>query len=141
MPFPIPDSVSVLLRTHATAALAAAFIIANAHSEILRWVVATVGDAPQVAARPAKSNGHGNGSDGRRVAKSRRPRGADAYLDRRRAQRDRDDEALITAMKDAPGATIGDWAGAIGKSRISIVSAPIACATRAWPNPSKASGG
>jgi hypothetical protein len=45
------------------------------------------------------------------------------YLDRRRAQRDRDDEALLAAMKDAPGATIGNWAEAIGKSRTSTVTA------------------
>jgi DNA-binding transcriptional ArsR family regulator len=57
---------------------------------------------------------------GRAMAATSKPAG-DPYLDRRRAQRDRDDEALIEAMKI--GGAIGDLAQAIGKSRSSTVTA------------------
>ena len=46
-----------------------------------------------------------------------------AYHARRREARDADDKALLQAMRDAPEASIGDWAQAIGKSRTSTVSA------------------
>jgi hypothetical protein len=40
----------------------------------------------------------------------------------RRAQRDRDDEALLAAMRSNPEGSIGDWAAMIHKSRTSCVS-------------------
>jgi hypothetical protein len=47
---------------------------------------------------------------------------ANAYLERRRSQRDADDSALLAAMKASPGATIGDWSEAIHKSRTSTIA-------------------
>ena len=46
-----------------------------------------------------------------------------AYHERRREARDRDDQALLEAMRDSPEGSIGDWAAAIGKGRSSTVSA------------------
>jgi hypothetical protein len=124
MPFPLPDNVSVLLRADATAAMAAASIIANAHGDMLRWVAATIGEAPRPDPKPVRSKSKLNGSRGHRKAKpARRARGLDGYLSRRRAQRDRDDEALLEAMRTAPQAAIKDWSDAIGKSKSSTVSA------------------
>jgi hypothetical protein len=103
MPALLSDSISDQLKSPATA-LAALLVIANHHRDALLWVARTVGDSP---ARPR----------GEAPAKSPRSNG-----DGRRAQRDRDDEALISAMKAAPGGAIGDWAAAIGKSRTSTVA-------------------
>lgn len=47
---------------------------------------------------------------------------SDAYLERRRSQRDADDEALINAMRSNSEGSIADWATTIGKSRTSCVS-------------------
>ena len=49
--------------------------------------------------------------------------GADAYHQRQRKARDRDDQSLLEAMRSAPDALIGEWAEAIGKSRSSVLSA------------------
>jgi hypothetical protein len=40
-----------------------------------------------------------------------------------RAQRDRDDEALVDAMRANPEGSIGDWTLTVPKSRTSVVSA------------------
>ena len=52
----------------------------------------------------------------------RKPRNA-AYHARRREARDRDDQALLEAMRANPDATISVWAETIGRSRSSTVSA------------------
>jgi hypothetical protein len=46
-----------------------------------------------------------------------------AYHERRREARDRNDQALLEAVRDSPEGSIGDWAAAIGKGRSSTVSA------------------
>jgi hypothetical protein len=46
-----------------------------------------------------------------------------AYRARQRAQRDADDERLIEAMRQAPGASIRALAGATGKGRSTTVEA------------------
>jgi hypothetical protein len=113
-----PDAFAAALSDRTTA-LAAAFIIATRHPEILRWAARTVcGDAPakvELQSKPAR----------RRVRKAnggRKPGVSDAYLERRRSQRDADDSALLAAMKASPGATIGDWSEAIHKSRTSTIA-------------------
>jgi hypothetical protein len=112
MPIPLPESVVSSLRDPGNA-LAAAFIIACRHPEVLTWVVRVTSEAHQqprddaLVEKPRKANGG-------------RKRGGP---DHRRVKRDRDDEALQEAMQSAPTATIADWAGAIGKSRTSTVAA------------------
>ena len=61
----------------------------------------------------------------RKVNGHRQPRnnGDDPYLSGRRAQRDRDHEALLAALRSNPDGSIGDWATTIHKSRTSCVSA------------------
>ena len=111
---PLPDQVSVLLRSSPTAAIAALLLISTSHRGLLDWFSRTVEperQKPNGAAR--KPNGH------------RKPRNGvgDRYLSRRREARDRDDDALVEAMRRNTEATIGDLATAVGKSRTSIVSA------------------
>jgi hypothetical protein len=109
---PLSAEFATLLKFDPVAALAAAVIIGTHHAHVLHWVARTISaPKPRRAARGRKANG------------GHKPASADPYLDRRRAQRDRDDEALLAAIKDAPGATISDWAEAIGKSRTSTVTA------------------
>ena len=57
------------------------------------------------------------------VKQARKPPKRAAYHQRRRAARDADDQALLQIMRDLPGASIADWAEAIGKGRSSVVSA------------------
>ena len=118
-----PDAFAAALSDRTTA-LAAAFIIATRHADVLQFVARTIGvDAPAdveplskpraAAPRGRKANGH------------RKPRdnAGDRYLTRRRAQRDEDDSNLLAAMRRNTEATIGELATAVGKSRTSIVSA------------------
>ena len=116
---PLPDTVSILLRSSPTAAMAALLLISTSHRGLLDWFSRTVcGDEtepqPQatprtVARRGRKANGH------------RKPRNNGGS--RRRAQRDRDDEALLAALRSDSEGSINDWAATIGKSRTSCVSA------------------
>jgi hypothetical protein len=115
MPIPLPESVVLSLRDPGSA-LAAAFIIACRHPEVLTWVVRVISEvhqqqrrdaAPVDIDKPRKANG------------GRKPGGSDY----RRVKRDYDDKALQEAMQSAPTATIGDWAKGIGKSRTSTVAA------------------
>jgi hypothetical protein len=117
-----PDAFAAALSDRTTA-LAAAFIIATRHPEILRWAARTVcGDAPGdigppkprargASPRPRKPNGG-----------ARKSPDKDAYLGRRREARDADDQALVNVMRSNREGSINDWATTIGKSRTSCVS-------------------
>ena len=119
---PLSDHIADQLRGDPTSALAALFVIANVHWEMLSWVARTIcGDGstePKPGANDAARRGRRGDGAARRFAASR-----GSYLARRREARDRDDEGLLEAMRMAPGGSIGDWAAAIGKSRSSTVSA------------------
>jgi hypothetical protein len=128
MSTPLPDAVSVLLRTSATAAIGALLLISVSHRELFSWAARMIGtDEPPPAKGESPPRPHGNGAH---EAKARKPKppaarksaGA-AYHARQRKARDRDDQALLEAMRSAPDALIRDWAEAIGKGRSSVVSA------------------
>jgi hypothetical protein len=133
---PLPDSVSVLLRSSSTAAMAALLLISASHRGLLDWFSRTVcGEVSSADLEPQlqprlKSNG------GRRVRNAtktpkrakpngvhREPRGngAVSYSEQRRAERDKADDRLVGAIKDDPSGTLGSWAEAIGRSRSSVV--------------------
>ena len=116
----LPDPVSILLRTNATAAMAAMLLVSVSHRELFDWATRAICGEPHEIEPPAAARRRLRKSNGaaHKPAASRGP-----YLARRRAQRDRDHEGLLEAMRIAPGASIGDWATAIGKSRSSAVSA------------------
>ena len=126
---PLPDSVSVLLRSSSTAAMAALLLISTSHRGLLDWFSRTVcGDAPAADPEPQprpkpRSNTRlsRGGKSPRRNGVHREPRGNDA--DSRRAKRDADDAALVEAMRVDPAGPLGAWSVAIGKSRTSVVSA------------------
>ncbi len=132
---PLPDPLASILRSDATAAIAALMIIANAHKEIFAWAARMIGSEPprpasqarpkpEVAATPKKSRrcstGDGNYADPMQKASARKPAGGSAYHARRREARDEMDKALIEAMRADPDATIGEWATAVGRSKTSI---------------------
>ena len=98
---PLPDAVSVLLRTNARAALAALMVIAKAHQAVFSWAARTF----------AEPGGAGNGNGHSRPVK-RAARQSSGLTD----------ESLLEAMRDSPTLRIGDWAEAIGKSRTSVVT-------------------
>jgi hypothetical protein len=117
--FLLSDAVADQLRDR-TCALAAAFIIATRHPDVLQFVARTVcGDVPTelrpngAVRRVCKGNGH----------RKLRNNGDDPHLSRRREARDRDDEALLAVMRSNPDGSIGDWVTMIHKSRTSCVSA------------------
>jgi hypothetical protein len=114
---PLPDQVSVLLRSSPTAAMAALLLISTSHRGLLDWFSRTVAPEPQPQAKP---NANGVVRRGRKANGGGRKPGA--YLERRRSRRDADDSALLAAMKASPGATIGDWSEAIHKSRTSTIA-------------------
>jgi hypothetical protein len=117
----LPDAFAAALSDRTTA-LAAAFIIATRHPEILRWAARTVCGEPQPQPQ-AKPKANGATRRGRKAnGGGRKPGVSDAYLERRRSQRDADDSALLAAIKASPGATIGDWSEAIHKSRTSTIA-------------------
>ena len=129
---PLPDSVSVLLRSSSTAAMAALLLISTSHRGLLDWFSRTVcGDAPaadlelQPRPKPRSNTRLPRGGKSPRRAKSngvhREPHGNGA--DPRRAKRDADDAALVEAMRVDPAGPLGAWSVAIGKSRTSVVSA------------------
>ena len=90
---PISEAFAEILRSDA---LAAAFIIGTHHSDVLRWVAGTFGAEPPPPRR--KSNG---AARVKRPVRRRKAAVVSAYSSRRRAQRDRGDEALLEAMKAA----------------------------------------
>jgi hypothetical protein len=106
----LPDSVVSTLRTDETAALAAAMIIAGSFPDIVSFA-ARVAGAPH---RPKV-----DASKPQRAARGRPKRG-NGHV---REAPDQCDERLIAVMKANPGASIGALATAIGKSRISTVTA------------------
>jgi hypothetical protein len=83
------------------------------------------GAAPAETEEPAKQPKSTRERDSHEAPSqaARRPKSSAAYHARRRKARDRDDQALVEAMRDAPDGLIGDWAKAIGKGRSSTVSA------------------
>ena len=113
---PLPDQVSVLLRSSPTAAMAALLLISTSHRGLLDWFSRTVAPEPQPQAKPKARRGRKANGGGRK------PGVSDVYLERRRSRRDADDSALLAAMKASPGATIGDWSEAIHKSRTSTIA-------------------
>lgn len=145
---PLSDAVVATLKTDACAALAAILIVANAHSELLAWAQRALSPlivAPNGAKREesaSKNNGGPKESApsgapalpaNKRAATLKLREAAklnggghsdgDAYRARQRAQRDADDERLIEAMRQAPGASIRALAAAIGKGRSTTVEA------------------
>jgi hypothetical protein len=125
MPTPISDTLSSALRSDSTVALAALMVIASAQRDLLAWAARLVGAEPaaKIAPRPnrARRRRKHNGAD--RPAKAKRSRADLAYHQRRREARDRNDQALLEAVRDSPEGSIGDWAAAVGKGRSSTVSA------------------
>jgi hypothetical protein len=123
MPTPLSEAFVFCLKSDATAALAALTVIAGSHRGLLDWFSRTVcADAPELQSGRQKPNGAAR--RGREANGHRKPRvnGGDPYLDRRRAQRDRDDESLPAVMRSNPEGSIGDWAQTVHKSRTSCVS-------------------
>ena len=115
---PLPDTVSILLRSSPTAAMTALLLISTSHRGLLDWFSRTVcaepGPAPAPPRRKARASARcGNGY--------RQPRanGEDPYLSRRIAKREADDQALVEAMRRNTEATIGELSTAVGKSRSS----------------------
>ena len=123
---PLPDTVSILLRSSPTAAMAALLLISTSHRGLLDWFSRTVCAEPGPKSEPApapprrKARASARCGNGHRQS---RKNGDDPYLSGRRAQRDRDDEALLAALRSNPEGSIADWATTIGKSRTSCVSA------------------
>ena len=115
---PLPDQVSVLLRSSPTAAIAALLLISTSHRGLLDWFSRTVAPEPQPQARP-KANGAPRRA--RKANGHRKPRnnGDDSRLVKREA----DDQALVIVMRSNPDGSIGDWSQTIHKSRTSTVSA------------------
>ena len=115
MPIPLPNSIVDELRDPVSA-MAAAFVIARIHEDLFAFVARVVCPAPAAPrrCRRRKAKAHGNGA----VQPA-----DDAYLERRRARRDRSDEALVETLRLDPTLSIGDLARAIKKSRTSCVSA------------------
>ena len=100
-------------------------VIASAHRDLLAWAARWVGAEPAAKMEPkpnrARHRRKHNGAG--RPAKAKRSRADLAYHQRRREARDRDDQALLLAMRDSPEGSISDWTAAIGKSRTSTISA------------------
>jgi hypothetical protein len=111
---PLSEAVVAVLQSDPTAALGALMVIAGAHAELFGWVTGVVfGEEPEQEPRRRRK---------RRKTKANGATGKDPYLDRRRAQRDADDQALLKAMRSNREGSIADWATMIGKSRTSCVS-------------------
>jgi hypothetical protein len=120
---PLPDTVSILLRSSPTAAMAALLLISTSHRGLLDWFSRTVCAEPEPAPAPApprrKARASARCGNGHRQP---RGNGNDSYLGRRLAKREADDQALLEALRSNPEGSIGDWATTIGKSRTSCVS-------------------
>ena len=92
-------------------------IISSAHRELLAWAARTVCAEPPPVPEPQpqpKTNG---------AARHRKPARKNGGGDSRLTKRERDDEALLEAMRDSPGASIGSWAAALNESKSSTVTA------------------
>jgi DNA-binding transcriptional ArsR family regulator len=119
----LTDATAAVLRSDPVSALAAMFVIGRYHPELMLWAARAMGDAP-ADVEPRLRRRKANGAEGRltRVRKTsnghRKPRSDDPRL----ARRDEADEQLIEAMKANPGASIGDLAAAIGRSRSTAVA-------------------
>ena len=98
---PLPDSVIATLRSNETAALAAMLIIGGSFPDILAFATRVLAPPTAVAEPPKRARGR----------------------QRRNNRREACDERLVAAMKANPGASIGELATAIGKSRTSTVTA------------------
>src|SRR4029077_1964862 len=124
MPTPLPDSLSSILRSDSTAALAALMVISASHRDLLAWAARMLGDDEPAKPGPTP---RGNGA-ARHTARARKakppaaPKSAAAYHARQRKARDESDSALLEVMADSPEALMGDWAEAIGKSRSSTLA-------------------
>jgi hypothetical protein len=108
----LSESFASILQTDKAVALAAAVLIGTHHGDVLQWVWDMLGPHEPEPRRRRK----------RRKTKANGASGKDLYLDRRRAQRDADDQALLKAMRCNCEGSINDWATTIGKSRTSCVS-------------------
>jgi hypothetical protein len=117
MSTPLPDTVSVLLRTSATAAMGALLLISVSHRELFAWAVRMIGSDEPSAKAEAKPNGAGRATRARKARPPIARKPATAYNDRRRSDRDEADARLLKEMKTSPGATIAEWAIAIGRSK------------------------
>ena len=98
---PLPDSVIATLRSNETTALAAMLIIGGSFPDILAFATRVLAPPTAVAEPPKRARGR----------------------QRRNNRREACDERLVAAMKANPGASIGELATAIGKSRTSTVTA------------------
>jgi hypothetical protein len=117
---PVPDPVSILLRSSPTAAMAALLLISTSHRDLFAWASQAIcGAAPVELKLQFKANGAARRGRHRKL----RNNGGEPYLDPRREARDRSDEALLAAMRSNSEGSIGDWAQTIHKSRTSTVSA------------------
>lgn len=107
MTSPLPDDISAVLRSDATAALAALMIISSAHRGLYVWASQAIcGEAPHAPATPK-----------RRMARRANGAGRKSPLSPQDA-----DEALIEAMQAAPGDPVRAWAETIGRSKTSTVT-------------------
>jgi hypothetical protein len=106
MSAPLPESVVAILRDP-IAALSALMIISGVHRELFAFAAQTAAPQPCASRRP-KTNGNG-------AARHGKPK-------HRRGSRERDDQALLSAMQADPGGTIAAWAEAIGKSKSTAVT-------------------
>ena len=106
MPVPLSDDIAESLKDPTTA-LAAAFVIARWHPELMAFAARTMaGPISQGSPRRRRTKRNGARKDEARLSK-----------------RDRTDEALVAEMKSSPDGAIGDWALTIGVSRTTCVSA------------------
>jgi hypothetical protein len=83
----LSETFASILQTNKAVALAAAVVIGTHHGDVLQWVWDMLG--PHEPRRRRK----------RRKTKANGASGKDPYLDRRRAQRDADDQALVEAIR------------------------------------------
>jgi hypothetical protein len=110
---PLPPEVVASLEDP-TSALAAAFVIARVHPDLLAFVARTVcGEEPEP--QPGRRRGRGRKANGNG---DRKPRNGDPRL----PSRDEADERLIAAMRKNPDGVINDWVMIVGKSRTSVVA-------------------
>jgi hypothetical protein len=126
----LSETFASVLQTDRAVALAAAVLIGTHHSDVLTWVWEMLGPHEPEPRRRRK----------RRKTKANGASGKDPYLDRRRAQRDADDQALLKAMRSNREGSINDWATTVGKSRTSCVPGCTGFAPPAWRNRLKAGG-
>ena len=145
---PLPDAVVATLRTDACAALAAIMIVANAHGELLAWALRSLSPltvcrdtganvppaekstseikTPEIASganvlptQPARLKPLNSANP---QVKPAGAGGDEAFRARQRAQRDADDERLVEAMRQTPGASIRRLAATIRRSRSATVA-------------------